>query len=144
MVKHSSVELFALAEPLVEQGAAGNSMFLIVQGSAEVRVKRDGVDTAVAKLGPGDCLGEISMLTGEKRSATVVALGEVEVVEITHHAFSAFVHQNPEVINRLGELLVKRQQENMQHAAKTTSGLPIVETKESVIRRLRSFFALGE
>jgi small-conductance mechanosensitive channel len=144
LVKHSSVELFALAEPLVEQGAAGNSMFLIVQGSAEVRVKRDGVDTAVAKLGPGDCLGEISMLTGEKRSATVVALGEVEVVEITHHAFSAFVHQNPEVINRLGELLVKRQQENMQHAAKTTSGLPIVETKESVIRRLRSFFALGE
>jgi CRP-like cAMP-binding protein len=144
LVRHSTVELFAPAEPLVEQGAAGGSMFLIVHGQVEVRVKRDGADTAVAKLGPGDCLGEMSMLTGEKRSATVVALAEVEVVEITHAAFAAFVHQNPEVLNRLGDLLLKRQQDNVQQAAKSTGGLPVVETKEGVMRHLRSFFELGE
>jgi len=144
LVRHSTVSLFAPAERLVEQGAAGTSMFLIVQGGVEVRVKNDGVEKVVTRLGAGDCLGEMSVLTGEKRSATIVAEAEVEAVEITHAAFSAFVHQNPEVLNRLGDLLVKRQQENIQHAAKSSSGLPVVETRDSVMRRLRSFFELGE
>ncbi len=144
LVRHSIVSLFAAAEPLVRQGDDGNSMFLIVQGNVEVRVNREGVERAVAQLGAGDCLGEMSVLTGEKRSATVVALMEVEAVEITHSAFATFVRQNAEVLNRLGDLLVHRQQEELKRAPKTSSGLPEVETRDSVMRRLRSFFELGE
>ena len=109
-----------------------------------MRVKRDGVDKVVTRLGSGDCLGEMSMLTGEKRSATALALSEVEAVEITHAAFSAFVHQNPEVLNRLGDLLVKRQQENILHAATPADAAGVVETRDNVMRRLRAFFELGE
>ncbi len=114
LVQHSSVVLFAPAEPLVEQGEHGASMFLVVQGYVDVRVARNGVTKVVTQLGPGDCLGEMSVLTGERRSATVVALAEVEAVEITHAAFSAFVRHNPEVLNRLGELLAQRQQANVE------------------------------
>jgi CRP-like cAMP-binding protein len=85
----------------------------------------------------------MSALTGEKRSATVVALAEVEAVEITHTAFSAFVRHNPEVLNRLGELLAQRQQANVQTASgAATTVAP--EARESVVRRLRAFFELGD
>lgn len=142
LVQHSPVVLFAQAEPLIEQGAEGNSMFLLVRGRVEVRVTRDGATKVVSQLGPGDCLGEISMLTGEKRTATVAASDEVEAVEITHHAFSVFIQHNPEVLNRLGELLSKRQQANTQ----VTPGgapVPVVESRDSIVRKLRAFFELG-
>jgi small-conductance mechanosensitive channel len=143
LVQHSSVVLFAPAEPLVEQGNHGASMFLLVQGLVEVRVTRQGATKVITQLGPGDCLGEMSVLTGERRSATVIALAEVEAVEITHAAFSAFVRHNPEVLNRLGELLAQRQQANVQPTEGET-GAPVVESRESIIRHLRAFFELGE
>ena len=143
LVQHSTVVLFAPAEPLIQQGDQGTSMFLIVQGYVDVRVARNGVTKVVTQLGPGDCLGEMSVLTGERRSATVVALAEIEAVEITHAAFSAFVRHNPEVLNRLGELLAQRQQANV---VPTTgeSGAPVVESRESIVRHLRAFFELGD
>jgi small-conductance mechanosensitive channel/CRP-like cAMP-binding protein len=143
LVQHSSVVLFAPTEPMVQQGDQGASMFLIVQGYVNVQVLRNGVTKVVTQLGSGDCLGEMSVLTGEKRSATVVALSEVEAVEITHTAFSGFVRHNPEVLNRLGELLAQRQQANVQPAEGET-GTPVVESRESIVRHLRAFFELGD
>jgi hypothetical protein len=142
LVQHSPVVLFAQAEPLIEQGTDGTSMFLLVRGRVEVRVTRDGATKVVTQLGPGDCLGEISMLTGEKRTATVAASDEVEAVEITHNAFSAFIRHNPEVLNRLGELLAKRQQANTQPAPGAAPARP-PESRDSMVRKLRAFFELG-
>ncbi len=142
LVQRSPVVLFAQAEPLVEQGDEGSSMFLLVRGRVEVRVTRDGVTKVVTQLGPGDCLGEISMLTGEKRTATVAASDEVEAVEITHNAFSTFIRHNPEVLNRLGELLAKRQQANVQPAP-GAAPLPPPESRDNIVRRLKAFFELG-
>jgi hypothetical protein len=53
------------------------------------------------------------------------------------------VRHNPEVLNRLGELLAQRQQANVQPAEGTT-GLPVVESRESIVRHLRAFFELGD
>lgn len=142
LVQQSPVVLFAQAEPLIEQGDEGSSMFLLVRGRVEVRVTRDGLTKVVSQLGPGDCLGEISMLTGEKRTATVAASDEVEAVEITHSAFSAFIRHNPEVLNRLGELLAKRQLANTQPAPGAAAA-PAPESRDSIVRRLKAFFELG-
>ncbi|HVU36958.1 MAG TPA: mechanosensitive ion channel family protein [Opitutales bacterium] len=143
LVCHSPVVLFAQAEPLIEQGAEGGSMFLLVRGRVEVRVRREGATKVVTQLGPGDCLGEMSMLTGEKRSATVAASDEVEAVEITHEAFSAFIRHNPEVLTRLGDLLAKRQQANVQITPGDGAPSPMPETRDTIISRLRAFFELG-
>jgi small-conductance mechanosensitive channel/CRP-like cAMP-binding protein len=144
LLEHSPVELYAPDELLVEQGSAGSSMFLLVRGRTEVRVTHEGKTHVVSHLGPGECLGEMSALTGEKRSATVAAREEVEAVEITHAAFSLLIQHNPEVLNRLGDLLARRQAANEQRKSTNTPiPTPPEEMREGAMRRLRAFFELG-
>src|SRR5271155_5742248 len=63
---------------LTRQGAAGGIAYVLASGSAEV--VRDG--KRLAKLGPGDVIGELSLIDGQPRSATVKALTEIEVLEL--------------------------------------------------------------
>src|SRR5271165_5189764 len=73
---------FGQGEKIISQGDAGNSMFVLATGKAEVQVERDGRYQEVGSLVAGDCFGEISLLTGEPRSATVMAALDCEVLEI--------------------------------------------------------------
>lgn len=60
---------------------------------------------------PGDCLGEMSLLTGERRSATVIAQTDCEVVEIGKEVLARSLKENPELLARLSDLLARRQME---------------------------------
>jgi len=141
LVQQCPSVLFAPAELLVQQGAPGDSMFLLVRGRSEVRLLRNGSESVVTTLGPGDCLGEMSLLTGEARTATAVAAEEVEAVEITKAALTVLLSQNPNLLSRLGELLAQRQLANEGLAA-AASPQPGERARGSVLRRLRSFFEL--
>ena len=57
-------------------------MFILATGKAEVQVERDGRSQPVGNLVAGECFGEISLLTGEPRSATILATFDCEVLEI--------------------------------------------------------------
>jgi len=143
LVRESTVTLFAAAEPVIEQGAPGASMFLLVRGTVEVRLARDGQSAVVAKLGPGDCFGEMSLLTGEPRTATVVATEAVEAVEIAKPAVAALLSANPEVIGRLSELLAQRQLANAQRAATTGTAVSPEQVRSGMLQKLQSFFRLA-
>ena len=143
LVEASPVVKFANHEHLLKQGAPGSSMFVLVRGGVDVRIARDGQAKSVAKLGPGDCIGEMSLLTGDPRTATVVAEGEVEAVEIGMAVFGAFVRSNPAVVEQLGELLTQRQLANAQHAAQDVAVSP-EQVRTGMLRKLRSFFALSD
>ncbi len=142
LVQASPVVMFARHEHVLTQGAAGESMFVLVRGAVDVRIAREGQTTSVAALGAGDCIGEMSLLTGDPRSATVVAEEEVEAVEIGKAVFGAFVRSNPAVLEQLSELLAQRQLANAKHA---TSGAATnsEQVRSGILRRLRSFFALS-
>jgi len=68
--------LFVAGDKVVRQGEAGESMFVVVEGLLEVRADlvQGGTDQAVGVVQPGEFLGEMSLLTGEPRMATVTAL----------------------------------------------------------------------
>ncbi len=142
LVQASPVVQFARHEHLIDQNAAGSSMFVLVKGSVDVRIARDGQEVSVAKLGAGDCVGEMSLLTGEPRTATVVAEAEVEAVELGNAVFGAFVRSNPAVLEQLGDLLAQRQMANAAHAANAAKTTP-EQARNTMLGRLRSFFALG-
>lgn len=100
---------FAKGATPVEEDGAGHAMFVIVSGEASVTVLGD--DTPVATLGPGDIFGEMSLLTGARRSATVTALSPLETLEISKPALAHVLEHSPSLVDRFVTMLNKRQRE---------------------------------
>lgn len=135
--------LATLAEPgrhsgtrvVCEQNAPGTSMFVVVTGEARVEV--DG--QPVASLGPGQVFGEMSLLTGRRRSATVTSSGLLEVLEIKRPAFKAILQANPETADRIGDLVARRQAEREALVEARDAAGPGV----SAVERFREVFELS-
>lgn len=92
---------FEEGDDLVRQGEAGTAFFIIVRGRA--RVDRDG--STIRELGPGDFLGEIALIDGSPRTATVTALEPIAAVTIKRSDFLDLVERQPvfrlEMLNAL-------------------------------------------
>lgn len=89
---------------LTRQGASGGLAFVIAKGKAEV--VRGGRRLAV--LGAGDVVGEMSLIDGEPRSATVKAMTDLEVLEISAQDLNRLVRKAPTVRRKLLEALAIR------------------------------------
>lgn len=93
---------------LMRQGDYGASMFVIVSGSLAVEVSQPGGVERVATLGPGDIVGEMSLLTGAPRTATVTAAKKSEVLEIGKDALQRLVGDNPGLVKKFATLVAQR------------------------------------
>jgi small-conductance mechanosensitive channel len=137
---------FGRGEKVIEQGDEGNSMFILVDGEANVVVERNGSPVHVASLRSGDCFGEMSLLTGERRSATILAHTDCEVVEIGKPVLARSLKENPELLTKLSALLAKRQMETEGIVAANTRPSVVEATQEeyanTFMDRLRVFFEL--
>jgi len=129
--------LFADGEVIVREGEAGGSMFIVKRGRVAVTVGVDHREVAVTEA--GGYFGEISLLTGDPRTATVIARGDCTVVEITADAFRNYVQNRPEVLDHLAEAAAARRKTLDQSRA--SAATPTVEHK-SLARRMRQFFGL--
>jgi small-conductance mechanosensitive channel/CRP-like cAMP-binding protein len=137
---------FGQGEKVIQQGEDGESMFILVEGKASVVAERSGTPKLLAWLGAGDCFGEMSLLTGEKRNATVVAHTDCEVVEIGKAVLAKSLKEHPELLAQLSEMLAKRQMqtEGIFAADQMTDAAQITQTKyaSSFVHKLRGFFEL--
>jgi small-conductance mechanosensitive channel/CRP-like cAMP-binding protein len=136
---------FGKGERIISQGDAGNSMFILAAGKAEVQVEREGRSQSVGSLVAGDCFGEISLLTGEPRSATVLAALDCEVLEIEQETIGILLREHPELAESLSETVVARRsatETQLASAPANGDGPEIDATKEGFLRRLRKFFQL--
>ena len=111
MVNQARLKLFGRGEPVIEEGAAGDSMFVMLRGAANVFVSKNGSKIQVATLGAGDCFGEMSLLTGEPRSATVRADGDCYVMEIGKPVMAEVLSDAPTCMEQLSQLLAQRKME---------------------------------
>jgi CRP/FNR family cyclic AMP-dependent transcriptional regulator len=91
----------------MEEDAPGTSMFVIAKGKVGVTVAEDA--SPLATLGPGDIIGEMSLLTGARRSATVTALEPVEVLEVNKEALAHVLSMSPTLVGRFVDMLIRRQ-----------------------------------
>ena len=113
---------FGSGERIIEQDADGESMFVLLQGEAAVSIAHNGTLVQVGSLRMGDCFGEMSLLTGEKRTATVSAEQDCEVIEIAKPAMAAVLREAPECVNQLSELLAARKDGNRRRAERRGPG----------------------
>jgi small-conductance mechanosensitive channel len=115
IVDSATTCLFGRGEHIVEQGAQGSSMFILLTGEADVLVRHQDHETAparVASLHSGDYFGEMSLLTGEARSATVVAIADCQVLEIAKSQLAQILQENTDLLNSLSEMLAQRRLDN--------------------------------
>jgi len=105
----------APGDVLVGEGAPGDSMFVIVSGKAKAYVRdRKGNYMKIKELGEGDFFGEVSVLTGKPRTATITAATEVELLELDKVTLDGITQRYPRVREVLQEFQKKRAQEAVE------------------------------
>jgi hypothetical protein len=102
-------ERFGPMDRLMHQGEEGTSLWIIESGEAEVLVRTGDEERTLSTLGPGAILGERGLLLGERRGATVRALGEVVALELTHGSLQPILRARPQLVVELSLLLAARQ-----------------------------------
>jgi len=131
--------LFAAGESIVRQDAEGDSMFVLMKGHARVVIEPSGQEVAV--IPAGGFFGEMSMLTGDKRSATVKAADDVAVLEITSKDFRELALANPDLVDHVSTIISARRT-GLADAKAHATAVVVPEHKESFLARMRRFLTL--
>ncbi len=146
LLTESTVNHFGRGERLINEGAEGDSMFVLLRGTAHVTVARNGSSLRVGSLRPGDCFGEMSLLTGEPRTATVRAEHDCEVLEIAKPVMAEILRNSPRCLEQLSVLLAERKMETEGIVSNALSGGSNAskenEYRATFLSRLRTFFEL--
>lgn len=131
---------------MTRQGAEAHWLYLITRGDAEVRVSVEGnLTERVATLHKGGFFGEMGMMTGEPRTATVVALSDVECYRVDKEAFNEILQKRPEIAEHISEHLAQRRaeldaaREGLNEEAKRAR---MNYHKDDLLNRIRNFFTL--
>ncbi len=141
LTESAEIKFFAPGEAAVRQGEDGSSLFFVLDGEMAVDVGGH----QVALLVKGRMFGEMSLLTGEPRSATVKAVSEAQLAEIRKEHIAVLFEENERLLEKLGESLNRHQEAIKLHKA----GLVSASSQEPVvaadcIRKIRSFFLGGK
>ncbi len=96
-------------EELFHKGDAGGQIYLVVEGRLKILTTSiDGDDVVFNIVGPGEVIGEIALLTGEARTATVRAIDRCSLLVLDRRDFLDFLKRHPEVSARLLGVLAER------------------------------------
>jgi small-conductance mechanosensitive channel/CRP-like cAMP-binding protein len=138
------VERFSAGEIVLRQGDPGDSFFVIKEGKVEVSLGDcRGDRRLLTELGKGNIFGEMSLLTGEARSANIIALSDCEFLVLDKQGFGEILTANPTVAHALSEILAKRKLEQDQERAKgKQEKKTIEESSRNILEKIKAFFGL--
>jgi small-conductance mechanosensitive channel/CRP-like cAMP-binding protein len=137
---------YAAGERIIEEGAAGDSFFLIDSGEVQVSKKMGGYPRELARLMEGQFFGEMALLTGERRAATVVASTDVDVFVLDKGGFQDIIAANPTIAVDISGILSERREALSQAEGDVTQrfdseGSP-ADLKQRILDRIRGYFGL--
>ena len=137
---------FAPGEAIVVQGKDVHHLYVLTRGSAEVRVEVPGAPPrVVATLDAPNFFGEMGMLTGEPRRATVVALTEVECWRLEKEPFQGILTARPQIADEISAVLAVREVElaaAREGLSEEAQRLRLASTRSTLAGRIRAFFDL--
>jgi CRP-like cAMP-binding protein len=136
---------FCAGEDIIRQDQPGDSLFIIDRGRVDVRVTGNGVHRSIAQLGPGQFFGEMSLMMGAPRQATVTAVEDTVCYVIDQSAFRCVLDTRPSVMEDISTILAERQ----TGLAAGRDGLSIEarardasETRSKLLDAIRRAFAI--
>lgn len=142
---------FRAKETLIRRGEPGDSMFVLLEGLLDVRIAVDGPiqgghveETSVARIDPGCFLGEMSLLTGEPRTATVVASTDAVVYEVNREILEPLIRERPEIAEEMGRALALHQLRDAQTRAEMSHAEQeshLQGAADRILFKMRRFFS---
>jgi CRP/FNR family cyclic AMP-dependent transcriptional regulator len=119
------VRTFKARQVVVWEGEAGTSLFVVLSGYLKaVTAGSEGKEVLLSVMGPGEVFGELSVLDGEPRSATVVALEETELALIERDPLLSLIQSSPTLAVRLLVVLTQRLR-NLSKRCETLASLSL-------------------
>ncbi len=144
LAQRGSFFRFGEGETIIRQGDPGQSMYAIVSGQADVVFNDGGKELVVATLGPKQFFGEMSLLTGEPRTATVRAKSDLITVKIDKGDLEQILKSNPQVATSISDILAARQ-EDLAAKKEDFQKEPSMHGKRSasqILNKIKKFFSL--
>ena len=138
----STSRVYAPGETIVRKGQKGGSMFVIISGAVKVQIPERDYQKTINNLAENDFFGEMSLLTGEPRTANVIAVAETKVLRIDKDGLKPIFESNPTLVDSICEQIEERKEllkttAAAEDAAQTT-------TRRGVMTSIKSFFGLKQ
>lgn len=139
-----SLGYFSRGERLIEEGKEGKTFFIIKKGHVSVNIKKGQQLKSIKYLTDGDFFGEMSLLTGEKRTATIIAEENTEVLILDREYFAQILNKKPKIADKISKILVERKEELSK---KTEKDRPpkikkIKAEEKSILNKIKKVFGL--
>ena len=135
---------FSAKDAIIRQGDPTDSLYIIVKGVVSISVEMpDGNSIEVARKSSGDFFGEIALLTGEPRTASVVAVTDVYLLEITREDIAPYIKADPEIAERLTSILTKNKMDT--EAKKNRYEAQMIDREtfyRDTLQKIQQFFGL--
>jgi small-conductance mechanosensitive channel len=131
---------FTAGDIMTRQGAVAHWLYLIIQGDAQVVVDGPQGPVPLTMLHAGDVFGEMGMLTGEPRRATVIAQTPVECYRLDKDGFAQLLRTRPEVANEVAAIAERRNVDLGDRMARAGASVP---QHGDLLARVLSFFSLA-
>lgn len=127
---------FGDGEAIVREGEPGRSMYVVASGRVNIVLAETGRSVAVTEQ--GGYFGEMSLLTGDPRTASVIAMGDVRVLEIDADVFRQLGEASPQAVEQVGIAAATRRAE-LVAARASAKASAVAEAPASFLGRMRRF-----
>jgi len=139
---------FHSGEVVIRQGDVGDSLFILAEGLTHVYLDRgpDNGRVRVAQNTPGQTFGEMSLLTGEPRSATVIAATDLVAFEVSKEHVQELLLRRPQIAEQISAVAAERQLGLRQAAATTAPTEQVAERQHvgrQILEKMMQFFRWG-
>lgn len=129
---------------IVREGDEGGSLFVVVEGLLDAFRQENQTACAIGTIEPGQAFGEMSLLTGSPRAATVVAKTQVFLLEITREDIEQILKARPEIASELGQVMAQRAVRAISETgAIVKSEDEFLDKAKQIARRISNFFSLS-
>jgi predicted acylesterase/phospholipase RssA len=109
LVSESERVHFVRGDVLMKPGEQADCMYVVISGRLHIALQTpDEPERVVREVGPGESLGEMALISGEPRSATVRAARDAELLKVSKSGFDRLIHGYPEVLMRITRTVVHR------------------------------------
>ncbi|MBX3273479.1 MAG: mechanosensitive ion channel family protein [Sandaracinaceae bacterium] len=141
---HTERRLYAPGEVVIQQGDVGHELFIVERGALDVLVDvHDGMEH-IASVGVGDVFGEMSLMTGAERSATVRTTAESTLLVVSKETLQPVLEASPELAEKFSQILAAREAALGDHSrgSMAPSRERVEQRSSELLTRIREFFSI--